>query len=484
MSQIPPSLPDASTKPTVSVDDGFSLRFTFPLMLGTTLNPVNTSMIATGLAGLAADYHLGPGPAASLVSVLYLCSAVMQPTMGKLASIFGPRKIFLTGVAILLAGGVIGTIAPGFQVLLLSRALIGIGSSACYPASMALVRRRAERLKTGVPSAVLGNFSIASQIVAVLGLPLGGVLDGAFGWRALFFVNVPLAAFAFIFAAKNVEKDPPAKARGFKGALASVDPVGIVLFALSVVCLLQFLNDLDRPAWPLGAIALAALTGLIWWERRSASPLIDVRSLARNPALRRTYLRQLLVGLGIYASMYSLTQWLEGSAGYSSFQAGMIMLPMSAVSMILARFVSTRGWVRWPLLTGNVALAGGGLLMLTAHASSPLAVILLTTGVLGFPNGLCNFANQTTLFVQTAAEEVGVAAGLLRTFGYIGAIFSSSVISLSFGDHVTDSGFHRMGWVVLALGALTVLATLLDRTIPTTVAQDNGPDTANEGTPR
>ncbi|CAK7286306.1 MFS transporter [Streptomyces misionensis JCM 4497] len=484
MSPSSPLRPDTCRKPAASTSDGFGLRFTFPLMLGTTMNPVNSSMIATGLAGIAADFHLGPGPAASLVSVLYLCSAVMQPTMGKLAAIFGPRRIFLTGVAILLAGGAIGTLAPGFRILLLSRALIGIGSSACYPAAMALVRRRAERLKTGVPSTVLGNFSIASQIVAVLGLPLGGVLAGAFGWRALFFVNVPLAAFALVFAAKNVEKDPPAESGGVKESLTAVDPLGIVLFALSVVCLLQFLNDLDHPAWPLGAVALVTLAALIRWERRTASPLIDVRSLARNPALRRTYVRQLLVGLGMYASMYSLTQWLEGSGGYSSFQTGLIMLPMSAVSMVLARFVSTRGWVRRPLLTGTLALAAGGLLMLTAHEGSPLALILLTTGVLGCPNGLCNFANQTTLFVQTSADEVGVAAGLFRTFGYIGAIFSSSVISLSFGDHVTDAGFHRMGWIVLALGALTLLATLFDRTIPATVAQDNDSGTATEGTRR
>jgi MFS family permease len=489
---IPPI--GTSTKPSASPGDGFGLRFTFPLMLGTTLNPVNSSLIATGLAGIAADYHLGPGPAASLISVLYLCSAVMQPTMGKLGAIFGPRKTFLTGVAILLVGGAVGTVAPGFQVLLLSRALIGIGSSACYPAAMALVRRRAERLRTGVPSTVLGNFSIASQIVSVLGLPLGGVLDGAFGWRALFFVNVPLAAFALVFATRNVEKDPPAKTSGIKNSLASVDPTGIALFALSVVCLLQFLNDLGHPAWPLGAVALATLAALIWWERRCKSPLIDVRSLARNPALRRTYARQMLVGLGMYASMYSITQWLEGSAGYSSFQAGMIMLPMSVVSMVLARVVSKRGWVRRPLLAGNLAIVGGGLLMLTAHEGSPLALILLTTGALGLPNGLCNFANQTTLFVQTSAEEVGVAAGLFRTFGYIGAIFSSSVISLSFGDHVTDTGFHRMGWIVLSLGVVTTSATAFDRTIPATVSEHNdracateaeaATDNATEGTAR
>jgi MFS family permease len=448
---------------------GFGLRFTFPLMLGTTLNPVNSSLIATGLAGIAADYHLGPGQAAGLVSVLYLCSAVMQPTMGKLATLFGPRRIFQTGVGILLVGGMLGTVAPDFPVLLLSRALIGVGSSACYPAAMALVRRRAERLAAGVPSTVLGNFSIASQIVAVLGLPLGGVLAGAFGWRALFLVNVPLAALALVFAALNVEKDGPTADRS-AGVLRSVDIVGIALFAVTVIGLLQFLNDLAHPTWWLGVVALVALVALLLWERRASSPLINVRSLARNAALRRTYLRQVLVGLGVYAAMYAVTQWLEGSAGYSAFQAGLIMLPMSVVSMVLARIVSTRGWVRWPLLGGAVALTLGGVVMSLAHSDTGLPLLLAMTGILGVTNGLGNFANQATMYVQTTAEEIATAAGLFRTFGYLGAIFSSSVITLSFGDHVTDTGFHHMGWIVIALGALTTLVAVLDRTVPTSVS--------------
>jgi predicted MFS family arabinose efflux permease len=90
-------------------------------------------------------------------------------------------------------GGIVGAAAPAFGFLLLSRALIGVGSSAAYPTAMALVRKRADETGSGVPSRVFGNLSIAAQVTAVCGLPLGGVLAGAFGWRALFAVNVPLA---------------------------------------------------------------------------------------------------------------------------------------------------------------------------------------------------------------------------------------------------------------------------------------------------
>src|ERR1022692_4668837 len=130
----------------------FVWRFTSPLLIGSSLNPINSSMIAPGLVGIGLDFHTGPGTTASLISVLYLCSAVMQPTMGKLATIFGARRIFLTGVTILLIAGIIGAAAPAFGFLLLSRALIGVGTSAAYPTAMALVRKRADELKKGVPS--------------------------------------------------------------------------------------------------------------------------------------------------------------------------------------------------------------------------------------------------------------------------------------------------------------------------------------------
>ncbi|MBN9623218.1 MAG: MFS transporter [Actinobacteria bacterium] len=441
-------------------------------MLGTTLNPINSSMIATGLAGIAADFRLGPGTAANLVSVLYLCSAVMQPTMGKLSTLFGPRRVFLLGVAILLLGGAIGGSAESFAMLLLSRALIGVGTSACYPTAMAIVRRRADRLGVGVPSRVLGDFSIASQITVVFGLPIGGVLAGAFGWRGLFWVNVPLAAAVLITAFFTVDKDTrdAGSAQDGPGRLSALDLPGIGLFAAAVVTLLLFLGDFKHPRWwELGA-AVVLTTLLVWCERRSRSPLIDVRMLAGNAALQRTYLRQLIVGLGIYTSLYATSQWMEDVGGYSAGQVGVVLLPMSIVSIVLARLASNRGWLRWPLILGAVAVAAAGVLMLGIHDGSSVILLLGTAALFGITNGLSNFANQTTLYAQAPGATVAVAAGLFRTFGYIGAIFSSSLISISFGAHTSDAGLHRLAWAVVAIGVASLLMVLFDRTIPATAS--------------
>jgi MFS family permease len=447
-------------------DHAFGWRFTFPLLLGSTLNPVNSSLLATGLAGIAADFHTGPGRAAHLVSVLYLCSAVMQPTMGKLAVLVGPRRVFLTGVAILLVGGALGGVAPNFGVLLLSRALIGAGTAACYPTSMALVRRRADALGTGVPGRVLGNFSIAAQITVVLGLPLGGVLAGAFGWRALFLVNVPLAALTLVFAALGVTRDDVPVRDG--PVLRALDLPGIALFAAATVSLLTFLSGLTHPSWWLlaASVVLVVLFGV--HEKRATDPLVDVRMVAANAALQRTYLRQTILGLGIYTSLYGTSQWLELSAGYSPLAVGLVLLPLSAVSIVLARLCSSRGWLRVPLIAGATALiAAGGLLLACTGHTGP-APLLLVSVLFGLTNGFSGFANQAALYVQTPADTIAVAAGLFRTFAYLGAIFSAGVITLTFGRHATDAGLHHLAWVVMAIGLCALLLTVLDRRLPAT----------------
>ena len=449
----------------------FGWRFVSPLLIGSSLNPINSSLIATGLVGIGLDFHKGPGTTTSLISVLYLCSAVMQPTMGKLAQVFGARRVFLSGVTILLIAGIIGTAAPSFGFLLLSRALIGIGTSAAYPTAMALVRNRADQMNIGVPGRVLGNFSIASQVTAVIGLPLGGILAGAFGWRAIFFLNVPLAVITLVFTFIGVAKDPRTVPETRQSVFTMIDVPGIVLFAGTIVSLLLFLQQVSNPDWLLLVAAVILGVALIVWERRALKPLIDVRMLSRNQQLLRTYLRQALVSLGIYTALYGTSQWMEGAAHYTASQVGLILLPLSGLSIVIARLVSGRGWVRWPLIITGIAFVCTGFVMLDIVHTSGIWVLIGMSLLFGVGNGFSGFANQAVLYVQSPASEIAVASGLYRTFSYFGAIFSSSLISVAFGSTATDRGFHVVAWVVVGIGVGVLLMTILDRKIPARTAQ-------------
>ena len=446
----------------------FGWKFIAPLLLGSTLNPINSSMIATGLVGIGVDLHRGPGEVASLISVLYLCCAIMQPTMGKLSTLFGPRRIFLLGALILLLGGIIGAAAPSLGWLLLSRALIGIGTSAAYPTAMALVRRRADTAGIGVPSRVLGDLTIAAQVSVVVGLPLGGILAGALGWRALFAINIPLALLTLAFTLTGIAKDTPVPREGRERLLTALDLPGIVLFAGTIASLLTFLSSLKAPAWPLLAAFLILAAAFLFWERRASRPFIDLRLLGKNQPLQRTYFRQILVALGIYAALYGSSQWMEQSVHLGASAVGLILLPMSALSILLSRVISGRGWVRLPLILSGAALLLAAAVMLAATRNATVPLLIGMSLLVGLANGLSGFANQAVLYLQAPAEEIAVASGLFRTAAYLGAIFSSSLIGLTFTTAATDHGFHLLAWFIASLGILVTLLALFDPHIPTT----------------
>lgn len=446
-----------------AADNAFSRKFTAPLLLGSTLNPINSSLIATGLVGIGVDFGRGPAATGALVSVLYLCSAVGQPTMGKLADVVGPRRVFVTGILILLAGGILGAAAPAFWLLLVSRGLIGIGTSAAYPTAMSLVRARADAAGIGVPGRVLGNFAIAAQVTIVVGLPLGGILTGAFGWRALFLINVPVALVTLVMTLRGVAPDPP---RSRTGVVAAVDLPGIALFAGTVVALLLFLSGLSSPVWWLLAAVAGLGTALVLRELRASSPLVDVRMLAGNGALVRTYLRQTLAALGTYLGLYGVSQWLESAAGYSATQVGVILLPLSVASIVIARVTSGRGWVRAPLVLAGLAFAATGALLLGVTSATGVVVLLTVTLLFGVANGLNGFPNQAALYTQTSREQIAVASGLYRTCNYLGAIFSASLVGIAFGSHVDDAGLHVAAWALGGIGAGFALLAGLDRRVP------------------
>lgn len=454
----------------------FGWRFTAPLMLASTLNPINSSMLATGLVPIADEFSVGPGTAAILVSVLYLCSAIMQPTIGKLGTVVGQRRVFVIGLVLVSVSGVVGTVAPTFSWLLVSRALLGIGTSAAFPTAMAMIRQRADQAGTGAPTRVIGSLSIASQVCTVIGLPLGGLMVGLFGWRSLFALNIPLAIAAAVAVLVWVDRDEPRQRRPLGNVVRSLDLPGVVLFSGATIALLVFLGDLSSPVWWMLAAAVLLTAGLIAWERRALDPLIDVRALAGNPALARTYLRQLVTELAVYTALYGLSQWMGEAVGLDPGTVGLVMIPLSATSIVIARIASTRGWVRGPLIIGGVAVvAAGGLLLVVGSSTTGVIVVVIGALVLfGIANGFGTIAIQTSLYLQTPAHQIGAASGLLRTFGYVGAIFSSSLITLTFGARAEDAGLHTQGLIVGGLGILLVLLAF-DRHVPWSTERTTAP---------
>jgi MFS family permease len=265
----------------------FSWRFTVPLLIGSALNPINSSLIATALVPIAAGLHVRVGQTAALVTGLYLASAIAQPTAGKAAQVFGPRRVFLTGILLVAAGGTVGGLAQDLITLLISRVLIGLGTSCAYPTAMLLIRGRAHNAGLDEPPGnVLGQLQIAGTATASLGLPVGGVLVGALTWRSVFFLNVPVALIALAATLAWIPRDHPVgRDHTLRGIASALDVTGILAFGATMTALLVFLYDLPVVHWYLLGIAVAAGAALAAWELRAATPFLDVRLLAANRAL-------------------------------------------------------------------------------------------------------------------------------------------------------------------------------------------------------
>ncbi|QKG25359.1 MFS transporter [Actinomadura verrucosospora] len=444
------------------LEPGFGARFVAAVSLGSVLNPINSSIIAVALVAIGHAFGAETDRTTWLVSALYLATAVGQPTMGRLADRLGPRRVYLAGTVLVGAGGLLGFLGWSLPALVAARVVIGLGTSAAYPAAMAMVRRRARRLGTDAPGGVLSALAIAGQVSMAVGPPLGGLLIATGGWRATFLVNVPLAAAGAVAALAWLPRDEPREAG--VSLRRALDPCGVLLFTAALTVLLVFLMRLAEPRWWLLVVAVALLGVLIAWELRVDAPFIDLRMLAHNRALTSTYVRYGVTMLVTYCFVYGWTMWLEQGTGRSASEAGLLMLPSFAVATAVSAFAARRRV--WPsLVAGTGALTAGCGALLLLGRGTPLWALLAVSVVFGVQNGLNIVTNQAAMYAQAPADQTGAAAGLLRTFMYLGAIASASLIGFAYGARATDAGLHRLAATLTVASLVLLVTTVFDRTL-------------------
>lgn len=447
---------------TATRAEAFDRRLLLPMVLGSILNPVNSTLIAVALVPIGTALGAPAAQTAWLVSGLYLATAVGQPVTGRLVDLWGPRPLYLVGTVLVGLGGLLGALAPDIGTLVAARVVIGLGTCAGYPAAMALVRRESERTGRDSPETVLTVLSVATQTIAVVGPTLGGLLVGVAGWRATFAVDLPLAALALAVGWWRLPR--VARRRTGERVTSLIDPAGIALFTATLVTLLLVL---ERPAlWPLGIVTVAAAAALVGWERRAAHPFLDVRVLAGHRPLLLTFLRALLGATVSYAVLYGWTQWLEQGRGLSASGAGLVLLPIFLAGIGVAALTGRRREIRGKLLVGSAGQVVVAALLLVLGPTSPIWLIVLVALVAGVPQGLNNLAIQNAVYRQADPTRTASSAGLMRTFFYLGAIAAGTTGGFAFASGgATTAGLHVLAVVMLVAAGLFLLVTVLDRSL-------------------
>ncbi|MCB5907397.1 MFS transporter [Streptomyces pinistramenti] len=451
---------------TRTKDQGeFDRRLLAPMILGSVLNPVNSSIISVSLVPIGAAFGAPPAQTAWLVSALYLATAIGQPVIGRLIDLYGPRRLFLIGTSLAGIAGLVGALAPHLGVLIAARVLLGFGTCAGYPAAMFLIRSEARRTGHDSPAGILTLLAVAGQTIAVIGPTLGGLLIGLGGWRTTLAVNIPLAAAGLLLGILRLPKTPPRGRGGNERPAAGLDLAGMALFAAMLVSLLLFLMSLSAAHWYLPVITAVAAAGFTLRELRAPDPFIDLRVLAGNLPLLTTYARTLLAYSVSYAFLYGYTQWLEEGRGLTASQAGLAQLPLFVTGILVSTTTGRRTEIRGKLLVGALAqIAACGMLLLF-HPDTAVWLLIAVALVSGIPQGLNSLALQNAVYHQADPERMASCAGLLRTFTYLGAMVASSANGVFFSERADTNGLHHLAWFLLAIGVLFLAITVADRSL-------------------
>jgi MFS family permease len=435
-----------------------SYRFMLPIILGTMMNPLNSTMLATALIPLCNSIHISVGAGAILVTSLYVTATIAQPLMGRLADIFSAKKINTIGFILVLIAAIIGVLAPNLSWLIVSRVILGLGTSAAYPSAMALLNKRFAAINQPVPGNLLGMVGISAQVSMILGPVLGGLLTEWLGWRGIFFINIPWVLVS-LYLAKAIPNDTGIKILTRQELLRRLDVPGIFIFSAFLLALLFML--MEHPfSWMLLLLSTALLAVLIFWERKQEAPFIDVRLLANKPALLFVYIRALATSYILYSMLYGLPQWLEGVRQFKPAETGLLMLPDSIVAIGIGLLISksSKLFLQNAIGTFFMLLTCAGMFLLNREIS--VWMIVIFTLIMGIAEGLNLIANQALLNVEAPTDQKGVSFGLFRTFSYLGAILSGSQLKVLFHTGINQEKFHLLSYTAFYSSLLLVLLLL------------------------
>jgi predicted MFS family arabinose efflux permease len=398
--------------------------------------------------------HTSAATVTWLVTATLVAGAVAAPLMGRLADMYGKRRMLLLALGLVVIGSALGAAAPDVGTLIVARALQG-ASLGVVPLGISVMRDLLPPDRVGAGIALMSS---SLGIGGAVGLPLTGVIAQNASWRWLFAGAAVFAAALLVLLARIVPESTQRSGGRF-------DLPGAAGLAVALVCLLLAISKGAEWGWSstlvlgllLGSVALFAAWGL--WEWRTAEPLVDLRVSAR-PAVLWTNVASVLTGFSMFAGFLVSTQLLQAPVGtgygfgLSLVVAGIVLLPIGAAmtifSPISARLSRARG-ARTTLLLGLVLLVVGN----TAQAALPhsIPLVMLATTVTAAGAALAYSAIPLIIMDAVPPGETASANSLNALMRMLGTSSCSAVVAALSAALVTDIGGH----ILPSAGAYAVI---------------------------
>jgi EmrB/QacA subfamily drug resistance transporter len=420
---------------------------------------MDNTIVNVALPSIRRDLHSSLSGLQWTIDAYTIVLASLLLLSGSTADRLGRRRTFQTGLLLFVAGSLLCSLAPTLGWLIAARMLQAVGGSMLNPVAMSIItnvftepRERARAI--GAWGAVVG-------VSLALGPIVGGTLTETVGWRAIFWINVPIGLAAVLLAALFVPESRAPRAR-------RVDPVGQLLVIVALTSLTYAIIAAPRASWTsaqtigLFALAALALVGLVLYEPRREDPLIELRFFRSAPFSGAT-----LIAISAFAAfsgfLFLNTLYLQDVRGYSALQAGLCTLPMAAFAMLCSplsgRLVGTRG-PRLSLFIAGTCMVISAVMLTQLSAGTPLVLLLVSYAIFGVGFGTVNSPITYTAVSGMPNNQAGVAAAVASTSRQIGqalgvAVTGSilgSAAGAGIGAHLSSAS-HPAWWLIAACGA-------------------------------
>jgi EmrB/QacA subfamily drug resistance transporter len=361
------------------------------------------------------------------INAYTLTFAVLLVTGGRLGDIFGRRRVFLIGVAAFAVASTMIGIAPGEGTLIGFRALQGVGAALMMPATLSIISNAFPPHERGK---AIGTWAGVSAIALAAGPLVGGWLTEDVSWRAIFFLNIPVAigAIAVTLFATHESRDETVSRK--------VDFGGIAAITLTLAPLVLALVEANAWGWGsariLGLLALSAasLIAFVLVERASDAPVVDF-AFFRSRQFAGTNVVAFAVSFTMFAMFFFLALYMQNILGYSPLQAGVRFLPSTLVIIVagpIAGRLTDRIGPR-PLMTAGLVLVGAATLWesrITVHTS--YGYLLPAFVVMGLGMGLVMSPMSTAAMNAVDRTKAGVASGVLSMSRMVGGTFGVAAL--------------------------------------------------------
>jgi len=422
---------------------------------------LDTTALNVALPAMQRDLDASTAGLQWTIDAYTLVLASLLMLAGSTADRIGRKRVFMAGLVVFTIGSALCSAAPNLDALIAFRMVQAVGGSMLNPVAMSIItntftapRERARAI--GVWGAVVGISMAAGPLV-------GGVLVDSVGWRAIFWVNLPVGLAALLLTLRYVPESRAPKAR-------RPDPVGqvlvIALFGSLTYAIIEAPASGFATVLPFFAVAVVALAGLLWYEPRRDEPLIDLRFFRSAPFSGATVIAiSAFAGLGGF--LFLSTLYLQNVRGLDALHAGLWMLPMAVPMFLCAplagRLVGSRG-PRLPLVIAGVAMTASGVLFAAFDAETSDGTLFLGYVLFGIGFGLVNAPITNTAVSGMPRAQAGVAAAVASTSRQLGQTLGVAVVGAVLASGVGSSSYKSAfvsaavpGWWILSGCGLAVL---------------------------